>query len=525
MKELTIVCGILLHQQRVLIARRGAGVHENIWEFPGGKVEAGESHEQAVVRELREELELNVKVVRYLTTIEDVREDCILHVHAYLCHVIKGTLTLHVHHEAKYVGIQELSAYGFEPADDAILLALQALAEKRKHTALMFLLAGITAAVILVPIGFLFMMLFHAPHVWLRGVVQGCFLLMLVYYGLILAHGYQRIRLARGIHWKMHSCFLVSIGLCLALIFGSNLYDRMQPTYETLSNEVDLTLYQPFKSDRLAVLAQPSTLQLQDSLPRLDGATAFYPIYASFVQAVYPQKEYDPYMFEQQEVICSTTPSAYQSLIEKQRDVIFVLGPSQEQVAAAATAGETMMLTPIGKEAFVFFVNVDNPIVSLTTQQVKDIYSGKITNWKEVGGLDEEIKAFQRPEGSGSQTALERFMNGTEIMEPLQTNLAQSMGGIIMQTAEYENRKNAIGYSFRFYTSSMVDSEKIRLLKIDDVYPDKETIRSGSYPLIDEFYAIRLASNDKRETAQLIDWILSTQGQQLIEASGYVGIK
>ncbi|WP_279401693.1 substrate-binding domain-containing protein [Piscibacillus salipiscarius] len=69
---------------------------------------------------------------------------------------------------------------------------------------------------------------------------------------------------------------------------------------------------------------------------------------------------------------------------------------------------KALNMTPIGREAFVFFVHADNPVDSLKVEEIQGIYSGNITNWKEVGGEDVEIRAFQRPEGSGSQTMLKR---------------------------------------------------------------------------------------------------------------------
>ena len=72
---------------------------------------------------------------------------------------------------------------------------------------------------------------------------------------------------------------------------------------------------------------------------------------------------------------------------------------------------EELVKVPIGKEAFVFFENKDNPVTNLSSKQIRDIYSGKITNWKEVGGKDEKIQGTNVPETSGSQSALICFMN------------------------------------------------------------------------------------------------------------------
>lgn len=169
-------------------------------------------------------------------------------------------------------------------------------------------------------------------------------------------------------------------------------------------------------------------------------------------------------------------------------------------------------------------MNKDNPVTNLSSKQIRDIYSGKITNWKEVGGKDEKIRAFQRPEGSGSQSALIRFMNGQSIMKPMTKDVPAGMGAIISVTAEYENRDNAIGYSFRFYTQAMKKSNKIKLLQIDGVAPTVEHIRDDIYPITSPFYAVYVKGNENKNLMRLINWIQSDEGQQLIEKTGYVSI-
>ena len=137
---------------------------------------------------------------------------------------------------------------------------------------------------------------------------------------------------------------------------------------------------------------------------RLDGATALYPVYAAFVQAVYPEVwpesgieiEYSPYDIQGSTVLCTGTIEAYERLITGQTDMIFAAAPSQDQLDRAAEQGVELRLTPIGKEAFVFFVNSRNPVTDLTVEEIQGIYSGEITNWSEVGGRRESIRPFQR---------------------------------------------------------------------------------------------------------------------------------
>ena len=121
MKELDIVCGAIQIDNKFLIAKRSKGADPGFWEFPGGKVEKGESREEALIRELKEELELNVCVVKYLCSVDDIRKDMILHVHAFLCKIVQGTIKLHVHDEYQLVDAQDLYKYKFQKADHDIL--------------------------------------------------------------------------------------------------------------------------------------------------------------------------------------------------------------------------------------------------------------------------------------------------------------------------------------------------------------------------------------------------------------------
>ena len=125
MKTLEVVCGIIRDDKGYLIARRKSKVHNDIWEFPGGKVEANETQEEAIIRELKEELNLTCKVESYLTSIVDQRSDLCIHVHAYICEKVSGTLQNHAHHEIRFVSLEELYTYAFEPCDRAIMDALK----------------------------------------------------------------------------------------------------------------------------------------------------------------------------------------------------------------------------------------------------------------------------------------------------------------------------------------------------------------------------------------------------------------
>ena len=330
---------------------------------------------------------------------------------------------------------------------------------------------------------------------------------------------------------------LLAVVLGCGVYVGFGLYNDSIPVMEDRDSLI--YEYEPFAEGTKAVyLDEESTLKFDTPTIDMDGATALYPVYSGFVQAVYPEGKYDIYDYKYNEdegygqVTCTGTIEAYERLIRGKTDVIFCAAPSQAQLDAAAAAGVQLHLTPIGREAFVFFVNSENPVQGLTVEEIQGIYTGEITNWKDLGGKNQRIRPYQRAENSGSQSALLRLMAGLPLMEPEKEDRIAGMGGIITEVASYRNHKNAIGFSFRFYSTEMVENDQIRLLALNGVEPTKETIRSGEYPISSNFFAVTASpigepapEETNADLRAFLDWILSEQGQQIIEKTGYVGVK
>jgi len=199
----------------------------------------------------------------------------------------------------------------------------------------------------------------------------------------------------------------------------------------------------------------------------------------------------------------------YTAVVDGKTDVFFGVAPSAEQRKYAEEQGVELKLVPIGREAFVFFVNENNPVEGLTAEQIRCIYEGKYQNWSLVGVPDRLINIITRPEGSGSQTAMNAFMGDRQIGKK---PLFAITGG-------------SIGYSFRYYLDGIVDNKAVKMLSLNGVYPSEENIQNGSYPIVTEFYAIYRADNDNENIPILMDWILSEEGQNVIDESGYVRIK
>lgn len=292
----------------------------------------------------------------------------------------------------------------------------------------------------------------------------------------------------------------------------------------SVSEVLDTSLYRPqIQHSRLTPLEGNAPLQFKDSQPRLDGATALYPLYASAFWALYT---FPAEMADYEKVMCclanSRTPTAYQNIISGKADVIFVARPSEGQIKRAEEAGVKLVYTPIAREAFVFITHADNPVNGLSQQQVRDIFSGKISRWNMVGGDDRKISVWQRPVDSGSQTMmLKQVMKNTPMLTAQESETAAGMGGVIRKVAEYQNTRTAIGYTFRYYATQMNGDKRIKLLAIDGIAPTVENIAQGSYPYIADVYMVT-RENPSAQTQQLVTWFLSPQGQRLVKDVGYV---
>ena len=298
----------------------------------------------------------------------------------------------------------------------------------------------------------------------------------------------------------------------------------------TVSNELYLRDYYPNEGEKVAVLSEKADIIWDESaaLPRLDGAKALVPVYAAFVQATYPEdtrlKDTDySWIVPETQVAYTNTVSAYERLMHGETDMIFCAGPSQAEVEDAAKLGVEFELTCMGYEAFVFIVNADNPPENISVDQIRGIYSGEITSWDALGveGIG-DIIAYQRNKNSGSQTTLEKLMGDTPLMEAPSIYVSDGMEDILT-TIEYRNFPNAISFTFRFFCKDMIGSS-VKMLAIDGVAPTEENIRNGSYPLITPVYAVTRKGETNPNVQILLDWITGSQGQELVEKSGYVGV-
>ena len=129
-KTVSVVAALIVHEGRIFATQRGYGDWKGWWEFPGGKVEAGEAPEDALVREIREELDTEISVERYVTTIEWDYPAFHLSMRCYLCSVVSGSLTLLEHEAAAWLDREHLHSVKWLPADETIIDEIEGLIAK-----------------------------------------------------------------------------------------------------------------------------------------------------------------------------------------------------------------------------------------------------------------------------------------------------------------------------------------------------------------------------------------------------------
>ncbi len=180
----------------------------------------------------------------------------------------------------------------------------------------------------------------------------------------------------------------------------------------------------------------------------------------------------------------------------------------------------------IAQDAIVMIVNKSNPVDSLTSEQVKKIYLGEITNWKEVGGNDEPIIPFANENSSSATKLFEDIVLGQTIPDKTKVPTIEAGGddySTLTLNRIYDNTSGAISFVQFFYAQECYFSDRVKILKIDDVEPSSDTIKSSSYPFIFDLYALvsdALRSDSPEKV--LYDFLTTEDGKKVIEKAGYV---
>ena len=333
--------------------------------------------------------------------------------------------------------------------------------------------------------------------------------------GLCLLFWMLRRERPSGRHFLRAAGAFLALALLIPLGYESFVVNRYEAVRDRHFRWHEVQPFSPLT--RLPKAAPDAAFRFAGEPPHMSGSYMLYPVYAAAFQSLAAAS---PDNLGKYITYGSNPDRAFQQLSAGEVDLIFDQRPGPEQLAAMREAKLRYTLTPLLHEALVFFVHKDNPATGLTQEQLRAIYSGRATSWRELGvPLDAPLRPYQRR--SSSQTVFERFMGDTPIMKPDKEDTTGDMGGTYKKVADYRNHAGAIGFSLRYYITKLDGNPDIKFLAIDGVAPTVENIQGGSYPLATEFYAIT-ARPREGNVARMIDFLRSPEGQRLIDASGYV---
>lgn len=260
----------------------------------------------------------------------------------------------------------------------------------------------------------------------------------------------------------------------------------------------------------------------RENFPRLNGSTAMVPLGQAIACVL---------LGETREAVAdltnfSRTTQSYRELMNGQADLLISGAPPESIYEEKKTLGFEWEISTFAVDGLVFIVNENNPVDNLTTEQIQNIYSGKITNWSEVGGDDVDIIPFQRNEEAGSQTAMKKLVMGDiPMMKAPAEYVSGAMGDLVEVVASYNDSAAAIGYTVYYYAHDMKMADGLKMIAVNGVQPSAETIRTHEYPFINDSYVVIAAGLPDDAPAKILyDWIMSTEGQKLVTHEGYVSV-
>ena len=192
-------------------------------------------------------------------------------------------------------------------------------------------------------------------------------------------------------------------------------------------------------------------------------------------------------------------------------------GAAQIGMADLVTLPEeakALTATAVARDGIAVVVNPANKVVGLTTQQIRDIFNGKVQNWKEADGANAPITVVSREAGSGTRSSFEQIVRDITLTKDA---LIQDSNGTIRETVA--NDANAVGY-----LSHGMLNDKIKAVKVDGQVCTTESILGGKYLLVRPIYLL-VKGEASLEIKGFIDYILSPEGQQTIKTSGLIPAK
>ena len=253
-----------------------------------------------------------------------------------------------------------------------------------------------------------------------------------------------------------------------------------------------------------------------ENYPKVEGITMLQPLVNKFKETYTGSETKETINIQNEEQV-------YNKLINGETDMIITTYPSDEMIQSAKDKNIELEITPIAKDAFVFLVNKDNTIENLTLEQIQQIYSGKIKNWRNVEGPNIEIIAYQCPTNSFTQLGMLKLVMKDKMMTPPQESLNSSNGNIVDVISQYVDQNNSIAYSYLYNANTMYKNENIKFLSINGVAPTYDNVKKGLYNLQTTYYAVvKKGGQENSNVSKLLNEIKNKKGQEIVREAGYV---
>lgn len=315
--------------------------------------------------------------------------------------------------------------------------------------------------------------------------------------------------------------FVLVLLLCMAILASCAQKEKLPTTQQTEAptTQAPSTTLEPAPTESEGQLFTFT----RENFPRMDGSTSMVPLGEAIASVLLGESREDVSDLVQ----FNRTTNSFRNLMYGYCDLLIVGEPNASVYAEMEEVGFEAQIETIANDALIFVVNENNPVDNLTTEQVRQIYSGEITNWSQVGGNDEPIMAFQRNEDAGSQALMVKLVMGETPLAQAPTDYIIGAMGMLMEAVKsYDNSANAIGYSVYYYANDMRKAEGLKILSIDGVMPSAETIRSGEYPHRNAYYCVIPAAAEENSPNRILyNWLMSEEGQYLLFQEGYVSVR
>ena len=305
------------------------------------------------------------------------------------------------------------------------------------------------------------------------------------------------------------ACIGVAALIVLLSVAGVKIYERAITVSEP---EVSTMRYTSENRPSFSGVSDPL---FEDDGPALLTTNTVLPLASAVYSSVYPDEypfnAFDDYG-ENGRFMVNRSPSLF--LEEGRADVVIDLDHRGRRYDPEI---EGAVWTPFAREALVVFVNENNSVTNLTSQQLKGIFTGEITNWSDVGGEDRAIEAYTYHSVTTPADMLEYHMGAPFSGYETERRLAFPYFVFNEYEVEYRNTRGAIGFAFK---SMLKYYGGVHAVSIDGVTPDEENISAGEYALTQDVCAVTYGAPDESESL-LIDFLLSERGREVISSAGY----